>query len=238
MIGVVAALPQEVGSLVGSLTPDGAASLGQQGLVQLSGMGPANARRAAIALADAGATQLLSWGCAGGIAPTLNTGEVLLPLKVCCANGRSFAVTSAWHQQLHLQLAAARPVHTGDLLEVHQVVATCSEKQRLFSDTGAIAIDMESAAVAQVANERGLAFAVLRVVLDTAQRPLPHTALVSVNQAGHLQLGRLLRTLLMHPGDLAGLLQLRADLRLTQAALAQAAELTGLHAKHTRGVAA
>ncbi len=97
---------------------------------------------------------------------------------------------------------------------------------------------MESAAIAQVASERGLAFAVLRVVLDTAQRALPHSALVAVDPAGHLQLGHLLRALLLHPGDLAGLLQLRADLRLTQARLGHAAQLTGLRSALSKTVAA
>ncbi len=116
MIGVVAALPQEVSSLAGPLTPGGSASLGTQGRVQLSGMGPGNARRAALALADAGATRLLSWGSAGGIAPALTTGALLLPLNVRSAGVHTFAVTPTWHQRLHMQLTHALAVHTGDLL--------------------------------------------------------------------------------------------------------------------------
>lgn len=228
MIGVVAALPQEVSTLAGPLPPGGAAPLGGHARLQLSGMGQGNARRAALMLADAGATHLLSWGSAGGISPALPTGALLLPLMVRRADAQGFAITPAWHQQLHAKLAPALPVHTGDLLEVSQMVATTQEKQRLFCASGALAIDMESAAIAQVAAQRGLAFAVLRVVLDTAQRPLPHTALVAVDHSGRLQLGHLLRALLLHPGDLAGLLQLRADLRLTQARLGQVAQLTGL----------
>lgn len=228
MIGVVAALPQEVSSLAGQLPPGGSASLGTRAFVQLSGMGQNNARRAALALADAGATSLLSWGSAGGISPALVTGALLLPLKVRNAGADIFTATPAWHQHLHAQLADTFTVHTGDLLEVDHVIATTHAKQRLFCSTGALAIDMESASIAQVAAQRGLGFAVLRVVLDTAQRTLPHSALVALDQAGHLQLGHLLRALLKRPRDMVGLLQLRADLRLTQDRLGHAAQLTGL----------
>ncbi len=228
MIGLVAALPQEVVSLIGPLKPGGSATLGTQCRVQLSGMGPDNARRAALALADAGATRLLSWGSAGGITPALSTGALLLPFTVRSAAGQSFAASPAWHQRLHAQLSKAMPVHTGDLLEVSQVVTTPQEKQRLFQSTGALAIDMESAAIAQVAAQRGLAFAALRVVLDSAQHTLPQAVLVAVDTAGHLQLGALLRALLLRPQDLARLLQLRSALRLTQSRLGQVAALTGL----------
>lgn len=228
MLGLLAALPQEITSLVGPLKPGGSASLGPQCRVQLCGVGADNARRAALALADAGATRLLSWGSAGGIAPALPAGSVLLPLTVRGANGHGFSVTSTWHQQLHAQLSKALPIHTGDLLEVSQVVASPQEKQRLFQGTGALAVDMESAAIAQVAAQRGLGFAALRVVLDSAQRSLPAAALVALDSAGHLQLAALLRALLLRPQDWAGLLQLRSDLRLTQSCLRRAAQLTGL----------
>lgn len=230
MIGLVAALPAEVYCFAGRLPPGGTAPLGECGWLQLSGMGRANARRAAVALADAGATALMSWGCAGGLDPTLKAGALLLPAKIRAADARVFLVSVAWHKQLRDQLSWQLEAHVGDLLEASHPLTSAAKKNTLFCATGAAAVDMESAAVAEVAAERGLEFAALRVVLDPAARALPGSALAAIDTAGRLQVSKLLRSLLQRPRDLYELLQLRSDLRMAQTTLATAARLTALGA--------
>lgn len=230
-LGVVAALPAEALPLAQRLPPGGHAKLAGPHSLQLSGMGAANARTAALALADAGCSALLSWGCAGGLAADLPAGALLLPRRICDTHQRSFAATASLHQQLFTLLTGAAWVHTGLLLQVGQAVTSPADKEQLFASSGAIAVDMESAAIAQVAAERGLGFAVLRAVVDPAQRALPQAALAAVNALGQPQWGALLWALLRRPQELPALWQLRADMQLAQAALAQAAQLTGLRGR-------
>ena len=46
------------------------------------------------------------------------------------------------------------------------------EKAELAAESGAVAVDMESAAVGRVARERGLPFLCVKAILDTPDRPL------------------------------------------------------------------
>ena len=54
-----------------------------------------------------------------------------------------------------------------------RVVGRSADKQAISRMTGAVALDMESAALAQVAEERGVPFVVLRTVSDLVEEELP-----------------------------------------------------------------
>jgi adenosylhomocysteine nucleosidase len=227
MIGLVAALPVEVRCLAGRVAPGAGATLSESSRLRLCGLGSRNARRVATELADSGATALLSWGNAGGLDPRLKPGALILANTVVAADGRRFAVTDTWRARLHELVCDQLETHSGDLVESPQPVSTREQKQALFASTGAVAVDTESAAIAEVAARRGLPFVAVRAVLDPAWRVLPHSALAAVDSRGRLLPGQLVRGLLRRPADLLGLVQLRSDLRRACAALAVVARLAG-----------
>jgi adenosylhomocysteine nucleosidase len=228
VIGLVAALPVEVECLAGRLEPGASATLSGNGRLRLSGLGSQNARRAAIELADNGVTALLSWGSAGGLDPGLTPGTLLLPQYVLTAAGQRFEVTGAWRAKLHELLSCQFEIHTGALVQSPHPLTTAQQKQALFARTGAAAVDMESAAIAEVAASRGLAFVAVRAVLDPPTRGLPQSALAAVDSSGRLLVKDLARGLVRRPGDLPGVLRLWSDLRRARGTLATVARLTGL----------
>jgi nucleoside phosphorylase len=61
---------------------------------------------------------------------------------------------------------ASPPAIRGRIADSQTMVATPEARARLAALTGAIAVDMESAAIARVARERGIPFAAIRVVTD------------------------------------------------------------------------
>jgi adenosylhomocysteine nucleosidase len=229
VIGLVAALPVEAQGLAGRLEPGAGAPLAGTGRMRLCGIGSSNARSAAIALADSGVTALLSWGSAGGLDPRLRPGDLIVPELVLSADGRRFPVATDWRAQVHGLLSRQLETHAGVLVQSLKPVTTPQQKRDLFNRTGAVVVDMESTAVAEVAALRGLPFVAIRAVLDPASRALPQLALVAVDNAGRLRARELLRGLLRHPLDLAGIAQLLWDLRAASAALAAAARLAELH---------
>ena len=169
--------------------------------VALAGGGtPDGARHAARALVDAGATALLSFGLAGGLDPALVAGDLVIPIWVTCG-GRSFATDPALLQADAAGTLAAEPA----------VVATVAAKAGLRARTGAAAVDLESGAVAEVAAERSVPFAVLRAICDPAGRDLPPTALAALDAHGAIAGWRVAKSLFSHPGDIAGLLALARD---------------------------
>jgi hopanoid-associated phosphorylase len=227
MIGLVAALPLEVECLAGRLDPGAGATFSGNGRLRLSGLGGHNARRAAIELADSGVTGLLSWGSAGGLDPGLASGTLLLPEYVLTAEGQKFGITATWRAELQGLMSCQFWIHGGHLVQSPRPVTTVQQKQALFARTGAAAVDMESASIAEVAASRGLPFVAVRAVLDPATRGLPQSAIAAVDSSGRLRVRGLVRGLLHRPADLPDVLRLRSDLRLARATLAAVARLAG-----------
>ena len=228
VIGLVAALPLEVECLAGRLEPGASATISGNGRLRLCGLGSHNARRAAIELADGGVTALLSWGSAGGLDPRLTPGTLLLPEYVLTAGGQRFEATAAWRAKLHKLLSRQFEIQTGALVQSVHPLTTAQQKRALFAHTDAVAVDTESAAIAEVAASRGLAFVVVRAVLDPAMRGLPQSAVAAVDSSGRLLVKDLVLGLMRRPGDLPGVLRLWSDLRLACGTLTTVARLAGL----------
>lgn len=209
-LGLIAALPREARSL-GVESPPVMQPLSLPGLGELviSGIGPESARRAAQLLADRGARQLVSWGLAGALQPGLANGRMLCPTGVLDAKGERCPVTADLQT---LCLARVCPgAETGDLISWDQVLFDPSQKQALYRDSGALAIDMESAAIARVAWERSLDFVVLRSVFDPAEQVLPVSILNNTDAWGVVNFYGLVAALMRRPSDLLllpGLMQL------------------------------
>ena len=207
--GVVAALDFEARSL---------GKRSGQFLLGTSGIGAVNAARAARSLVAAGAAALLSWGVAGALDPALPCGTAVLPLEVL-RQGRRFPTDRLWRARVAAALEGRVPLVSGALLTSEMAVAAAALKARLFEDTGAAAVDMESAAVAEVAAELGLPFLALRVILDTARDSLPESVVRSFQAPAAGAARPRLWPLLRAPGDWGALLRLAAQYRVAGRAL-------------------
>lgn len=192
----------------------------------VSGIGARRARRAALARVDAGATLLLSIGFAGGLQPALAAGDLVVPDAVCDEHGAPHAVCTAAAAVLREALREALPgparVHRGVLASVARPAATAADKRALAASLHAIAVDMESAAVARVARERGIGFAALRAVSDAATQELPRAVLAAVDPTGCVRPLALLLALARRPGELRALPALRRGVHAAEVSLAAA----------------
>lgn len=199
-------------------------------LVACSASDPPRAERLARDLAGQGATALLSFGIAGGLAPDLATGDLVIGMTV--ATG---AVAYPCDPDLAARLATAVPgAVRGGIWGGDVIVDTAEAKARLHRDSGAVIVDLESAAVAAAAIEAGLPFGVLRAVADPAAHGLPPAALVGLDSEGRPAIGPVLRALARSPGQLPALIRLGRQSSAAMAALLAAAGALG---RDLRGVA-
>ena len=189
--------------------------------------GQAEAAREAVGrLAQRGAEMIVSFGFAGGLAPDLPAGTLLLPKTLRCAGRDDISVDQAEMAEGAVGLlVGATPLSRGALLTVEAPVATVADKQQAQKRFEAVAVDMESYWVAEACRGARLGFLALRAISDPAQRALPPSAARAMGPDGNLQIGRLLGGLLSRPGDLPDLVRLGLDSRKASAALGRAAAL-------------
>src|SRR5205823_12545868 len=75
----------------------------------------------------------------------------------------------------------------GALLTVGAVVESAAQKARLWMETGALAVDMESAAIMAWARGRDVPAAVVRGVSDDAERGIPAALAAAVSEDGRVR---------------------------------------------------
>ena len=104
----------------------------------------------------------------------------------------------------------------------NRIATTVAEKQKLRAETGAAAVEMESAAIHAVCRKRGVACATVRVISDTAGEDLPldFNQLAKPDQS--LDFAKLFLAIARSPGKIGGLMQLQ---RKTKFAAEQLAEI-------------
>jgi adenosylhomocysteine nucleosidase len=180
-IGFVAALDIECTSLRRHL-PAAATWL-----VAQSGPGAARAGEAARRTAGAGAGLLVSWGLAGGLGATVAPGTVVLPRRVLAHGAEPLSVDAAWHARL-AALSADFALDCGDLLTVPAALESPAAKRAAAAATGAVAVDMESAAIGSAAAGAHLPFVALRVVIDGCDDALPADAERWIDDGGNRRL--------------------------------------------------
>jgi hopanoid-associated phosphorylase len=196
----------------------------QAGLVAAAGAGsPKGTERAIRILIEQGVPGLVSFGIAGGLAPTLATGTLIAPAAVRTASGEGHWVDVEWHARLtRAAHAAGLPLVVGGILGAETIAASAAEKARLHDATRAIAVDLESHRVAAAAARARIPFLVFRVIADAADRDLPPAALVPLTRSGHPS-PRVLGSMLARPGQIPALLALARETRAALDALRRGA---------------
>jgi len=186
--------------------------------------------RALSAALARGASGVISFGTAGGLAPDLPPGTLIIADAVDGPFGR-VATDPAWTARLAAALAAsplAARVRRGIEAAVAAPVTGAAAKDALFRSTGgALAVDMESHLAAAAAAANGVPFAVCRAIVDPAWRSLPSAATAGLRDDGRTAILPVLRELARQPSQLGALLQVAADARAARATLVEARRVLG-----------
>ncbi len=150
-------------------------------------------------LVEHGATALLSWGCAGALSREVHPGELLLPRSIFTEDGQTLDTDKLWHKRWTKHLSGTLTWHEDTLVESSKVILDVEEKEQLARRSGAIAVDMESAAIGQVARQAGIPFMVIRTLADTANEALPSCIVKTMSDEKDIQIWRILPALLGQP---------------------------------------
>lgn len=192
VLGIVCALPYEARPLIRGKAEMGKIySVGPAAFLAVSGAGAENATRATECLLNKGVDALISWGLAGALKPGLAAGDVVLAEQLVTDQG-VFAVSRSWRKALRIRLADFTRVYDGALAQSDNLLTRPTDKQLLHDSSAAIAVDRESAAIAEVAKKAKVPFLALKVISDAADSRLPAALSSRLAATGELNLNQLL----------------------------------------------
>jgi purine-nucleoside phosphorylase len=178
--------------------------------ILLTGIGRQNAEKSLREFLAGGASVppdlVLTCGFAGGLNPDLKLGDV------------AFEVRSPESKvQSQLLAAGARPAK---FFCADRVATTVAEKKKLRDETGADAVEMESAAIHAVCAECGIHCATVRVISDTANEDLPLDFNALAKPDKNLDFGKLAWAIAKSPGKIGALMELQKKTRFAAERLA------------------
>jgi adenosylhomocysteine nucleosidase len=156
---------------------------------------------------------VVSAGVCGALAPELAAGALVVPEAVLGPDGRRRTTATVGGARRH-----------GTLLTTDRVLRDAASKSRCWLQTGALAVDMESASILDWAAGRGWPGLVVRGVCDAAARGVPVDLARVVEEDGRVRPMRAISAMLARPGALADAVALRAG---TTAALKTVAATLG-----------
>jgi adenosylhomocysteine nucleosidase len=171
---------------------------------------------------------VLTCGFAGGLNPDLKLGDVVFELS----NRRDEfhesqtkkeigdLIGDSWNSSLREKLLAsgAKPLK---FFCADRIATTVAEKKKLRAETGADAVEMESATIHAVCRERGIPCTTIRVISDTASEDLPLDFNALSKPDKNLDFGKLFLAIAKSPGKIGALMQLQKKTKFAAEQLAE-----------------
>jgi len=231
-LGIIAALPAEAKCLAGATDNNGSPSsplqLSDNVFLIISGIGAEQAAIASTTLIEYGADALLSWGCAGALCSSLHAGDLLLPQMIKPHASESLHTNQAWHTHLYNILSDTCNPVTGALADSAHIITEPTQKQDLYQSSGAVAVDMESVAIAMLAQDAHIPFMAIRAIADDAESHLPAYISRSIDAYGNIKLARMTGLLLTHPASWLRLIRLGQQFSAAKSTLSLVTETIGI----------
>ena len=225
MLIVVASMEQELTGLRRELREiEDATGISSQVEFQVLGVGPERAGVAMAALLENRRSKIdgvLLVGVAGGVDPELETGDLLLADRHALQNGASQGAGQAIKPDAEMLQSAQKaalelsvPIFNGGSLTVDHLVAKPHEREALRTEYQVYSVNMEDYRAAEAAQNAGVPFLSVRVVLDTASQRLPGY-LPGLARSRY----KVVTKILLMPWRIPTMLRLKQQLQLCQAVL-------------------
>ena len=154
------------------------------------------------------------WGSPGRCLPEMKVGDLVMANSIVDTHGNELTVD--------VKMADDRQngLYVGRLLNTDEIVRTVAEKKQLAEQFGAIAVDMESLAVAQICRDTGTRFLAVRVISDDLSADLPPEVMSVIGSSGAVRVGSALGSLWKRPGSIKDMWRLRESAHLAAKRLA------------------
>ena len=224
-IGIIAALPAEAKCLYSKKLKAGLpVEIQQDVFLCLSGIGHESALIAAKKLTALKVNALISWGVAGAIDKSVNSGDIILANSIANESNR-YSTSENWLSRVSEHLRSTRMVSIGGIASSKEICASTTDKLHLLQKTGALAVDMESAAIAETATANNLDLLVIRTISDDAGTVIPEAILKHTNNLGQPRIFNFMLSCIMNPNQIRKIFSLASGYKKGLASLSEISQV-------------
>lgn len=224
-IGIIAALPAEAKCLYSKKIKAGLPiEIQQDVFLCLSGIGHESALFAAKKLTALKVDALISWGVAGAIDKTVSSGDIILANSII-NEGNRYSTSEDWLSRVSEHLQSTCMVSNGDIASSKEICASTTDKHHLLQKTGALAVDMESAAIAETATANNLDLLVIRTISDDADTSIPEAILKHTNNLGQPRIFNFMLSCILKPNQIREISSLASGYKKGLASLSEIAQV-------------
>jgi adenosylhomocysteine nucleosidase len=232
MIAIITALKEELAAVQAGIPESAHSSV----LFVRGGVGWDSAEAAVKKIVTSQSVPLLicSSGFCGGLSPELAVGDIVLPDRLTGLGlGEKYAITfdgpEVGERSFGVVMNALRDAftaanikhHAGAMVSVRAPVTQTKEKHKLGVDRKAVAVDMESFAIADNAFRKAPVF-VLRAVSDSVDDELPPEVGGFLDESGDVRVGNVAKFVIGGPKNVKTLWDLKARTDKANASLTAA----------------
>lgn len=176
-----------------------------------SGVGAGKAAISADQIAEVAAPGdiLLICGFAGGLSAGMQPGSLIIANSVTDAvSGEHFQADSELFQAAESVSLPDLSAQKGTLITGNRVLITAGEKRQFAEQNGGIAVDMETAGAARVAQQYGVPWLAIRAITDGPDDTMPLDFNALADADGNVHRGRIVLVTLTHPWKIPALIRL------------------------------
>jgi len=191
--------------------------INEHAIAIVCGMGEDNARTAAQMLLEKNVTAFVSWGTAGALTENIHSGDLILADSVTASNEESYPFDTKWNERIANKLSdSSVRIHHGMIAHTEHVLTTPESKISLLASIQApgqapgqaLAVDMESIAIARIAHTANLPCLAVRAIVDEASQSIPEAIIKSTDKFGRPALLLLLSNIISRPALISDLIHL------------------------------
>lgn len=164
------------------------------------GIGPNAAAKAAGLMLFQKIDCLISWGTAAALNEDVFMGDLIIPEYIHSESGDLYKTDPVSSCNLKKKIDSGQvKMHTGLLAETGVVLENTAQKAELARKTGAIAADMESAAIMRVAQNNSLPCIAVRTVVDESDNAVPAELARHIDIFGDPDIAGMITEFLLRP---------------------------------------
>lgn len=171
-----------------------------------TGVGFARARAATQALIDAHSPPwVISVGYSGALQTGMKVGDIVVATSIADLHGQEIK------NDVHFPEDPEHGLYVGRIINTDQIVRTVDEKLELGKQQDALAVDLESLAVAQVCQAEKKGFMAVRVISDDCSADLPVEVMSILGESGAVRAGAALGAVFKRPESVKEMWKMRGD---------------------------